>query len=110
MAAEFLIAYDITCPRRLVRLHRYLCKVAVPIEYSVFFATGEFSWVMAILTEAAALIDKRSDDLRCYPLPSRGMKTRLGRATLPSGVFYSDLPAAWMGSTDLYLAASLQAA
>jgi CRISPR-associated protein Cas2 len=98
MAGDFLIAYDITCPRRLARMHRYLTKVAVPIEYSVFFATGELSSIMLILTEAASLIDKRSDDLRCYPLPSRGLKTRLGRATLPSGVFYSDLPAAWMGA------------
>ena len=98
MVGEFLIAYDITCPRRLARMHRYLTRVAVPIEYSVFFATGELSSIMLILTEAASLIDKRSDDLRCYPLPSRGLKTRLGRATLPSGVFYSDLPAAWMGA------------
>ena len=98
MAGEFLIAYDITCPRRLARMHRYLTKVAVPIEYSVFFATGELASIMLILTEAASLIDKRSDDLRCYSLPSRGLKTRLGRATLPSGVFYSDLPAAWMGA------------
>ena len=98
MVGEFLIAYDISCPRRLARMHRYLTRVAVPIEYSVFFATGELSSIMLILTEAASLIDKRSDDLRCYPLPSRGLKTRLGRATLPSGVFYSDLPAAWMGA------------
>jgi CRISPR-associated protein Cas2 len=97
MASEFLIAYDITCPRRLAKMHRYLTKVAVPIEYSVFFVTGELNSVIAILNEASKLIDKRSDDLRCYPLPSRGLKTRLGRATLPPGVFYSDLPAAWMG-------------
>jgi CRISPR-associated protein Cas2 len=98
MASDFLIAYDITCPRRLARMHRYLTKVAVPIEYSVFFVTGEIGWIMDILAEAANMIDKRSDDLRCYPLPGRGLKTRLGRATLPQGVFYSDLPAAWMGA------------
>ena len=99
MKGDFLIAYDITSPRRLAKVDRYLTKVAVPIEYSVFFATGDLRWIMGILTEIAGLIDKRSDDLRCYPLPSRGLKTRLGRATLPQGVIYSDLPAAWMGGT-----------
>jgi len=98
MAGEFLIAYDITCPRRLARMHRFLTKVAVPIEYSVFFYCGELASAIAILNDASKLIDKRSDDLRCYPLPGRGLKTRLGRATLPPGVFYSDLPAAWMGA------------
>lgn len=97
MPGEFLIAYDITCPRRLARLHRYLATVAVPIEYSVFFATGTVNWLVGVLTEAATLIDKGSDDLRCYPLPSRGLKTRLGRATLPEGIVYSELPAAWLG-------------
>jgi CRISPR-associated protein Cas2 len=98
MPSDFLIAYDITCPRRLCRMHRYLAKVAVPIEYSVFFATGEVDWLVGVLKEAASLIDKGSDDLRCYPLPGRGLRTRLGRATLPAGVFHSDLPVAWMGS------------
>lgn len=96
MPGNFLIAYDITCPRRLARMHRLLAKVAVPIEYSIFFAAGEMSWVIGVLSEAASLIDPRNDDLRCYPLPNRGLKTRLGRATLPQGVFFSDLPAAWM--------------
>lgn len=98
MSGEFLIAYDITCPRRLGQVHRYLATVAVPIEYSVFFATGSVDWLVGVLVEVAGMIDKRSDDLRCYALPARGLKTRLGRATLPAGVFYSDLPAAWLGS------------
>lgn len=97
MAGDYLIAYDITSPRRLGRVHRYLSQVAVPIEYSVFFVTGELPWLLGVLRETSALIDGRSDDLRCYPLPSRGLKQRLGKATLPEGVYWSDLPAAWMG-------------
>ncbi len=97
MAGDYLIAYDITSPRRLGRMHRYLSEVAVPIEYSVFLATGELPWLLGVLTEAASLIDRSSDDLRCYPLPKRGLKQRLGRATLPDGVYWSDLPAAWLG-------------
>ncbi|GEM_PF-730021 len=97
MRADFLIAYDITSPRRLGRMHRCLSRVAVPIEYSVFYFTGEVGQLVDVLRQAAALIDQGTDDLRCYPLPRRGLKTRLGRATLPEGVFYSDLPAAWLG-------------
>ncbi len=97
MGGDFLIAYDIISPRRLGRMHRFLSEVAVPIEYSVFFATGEVEWVLKVLAEAATLIDKRRDDLRCYPLPRRGLKQRLGKATLPEGVYWSDLPAAWLG-------------
>lgn len=97
MSGAYLIAYDITCPRRLGRLHRYLATVAVPIEYSVFFATGSLAWLVGVLAEAATLIDPREDDLRCYPLPGRGLKTRLGRATLPEGIVYSELPATWLG-------------
>lgn len=97
MAGDYLIAYDITSPRRLGRVHRYLSQVAVPIEYSVFFATGELPWLLGVLRETCALIDARSDDLRCYPLPGRGLKQRLGKATLPEGVYWSSLPAAWMG-------------
>jgi CRISPR-associated protein Cas2 len=96
MAGDYLIAYDITSPRRLGRMHRYLSEVAVPIEYSVFLARGELPWLLGVLAEAATLIDRRSDDLRCYPLPKRGLKQRLGKATLPDGVYWSDLPAAFV--------------
>jgi len=94
--ADFLIAYDITDPRRLQRLHRYLLQEAIPIEYSVFFVTQDIRRVQAILTHAVGLIDPRSDDLRCYPLPNRGLRKRLGKATLPAGVYYSALPEHWM--------------
>jgi len=94
--ADYLISYDITDPRRLGRMYRHLCKVAVPVEYSVFFATCDTRQIVAILADLAGLIDKTSDDLRCYPLPQRGLKIRLGRATLPAGIHHTDLPDSWM--------------
>lgn len=94
--ADYLVAYDITDPRRLARVYRALCKVAVPIEYSVFYLTCDPRQVVRTLADLACLIDKRSDDLRCYPLPSRGLKIRLGRAHFPSGIHYTDLPETWM--------------
>lgn len=95
MSGGFLIAYDITDSRRLARMHRFLSGVAVPIEYSVFFHAGDVRAVLAVLTEAALRIDPGHDDLRCYPLPQRGTRVRLGRASLPAGIHYSALPAEW---------------
>lgn len=95
MQHDFLIAYDITSPRRLGRMFRFLQQHAVPIEYSVFMAHEDTRRMRALLDEAAALIDPAEDDLRCYPLPARGLRARLGRTTLPVGIVYSDLPAAW---------------
>lgn len=103
MCADFLIAYDITDPRRLQRMHRYLSRVAVPIEYSVFFASEDPRRMLGILREAANRIDPRSDDLRCYPLPSRGLRARLGKATVPAGIYYSALPAEWMEYSEILL-------
>lgn len=93
--ADYLVAYDITDPKRLARVHRALCKSAIPIEYSVFYLTCDPRQVVRILADLASLIDARSDDLRCYPLPVRGLKVRLGRAHFPEGIHYTDLPEAW---------------
>lgn len=93
--AEYIVAYDITAPRRLNRVYRALCKIAVPIEYSVFLLTSDPRQVVRILADLEELIDKRSDDLRCYPLPVRGLRIRLGRAHFPDGIHYTGLPESW---------------
>lgn len=98
MQHDFVIAYDITSPRRLGRMHRYLQSVAMPVEYSVFLAHMDVRAILGVLAEAGELIDPASDDLRCYPLPRSGQRVRLGRAALPQGIMYSDLPATWRGA------------
>lgn len=82
-------------------MFRFLKEHAEPIEYSVFLAHEDMRRMQAILDEAVTLIDPSEDDLRCYPLPSRGLRARLGRAALPEGIVYSDLPAAWLGLPEL---------
>ena len=37
---EYIICYDITCPRRLGRIHRVLKRLANPLQYSVFLFIG----------------------------------------------------------------------
>lgn len=93
---DYLLCYDITCPRRLGRVHRTLSRYAMPIEYSVFLLIGTEQMLEHCLQESLALIDRRFDDLRCYPLPARGLRSRFGRATLPEGIQWSGLPAHWL--------------
>lgn len=92
--SEYLICYDIAHPKRLSRIFRYLKKRAMPLQYSVFLFSGDERRLERILDALAAMIDERSDDLRCYPLPARGVRWRLGRAVLPEGIQWSGLPPA----------------
>ena len=89
----FVIGYDIANPRRLQRVHRIMCKYAAPLEYSVFFFVGSASDKDRCLVEVASLIKPGEDDVRCYPLPSRGFQRRIGRAGLPEGLQWTGLPA-----------------
>jgi CRISPR-associated protein Cas2 len=93
--AATLICYDIADPKRLGRVFRYLKKRAMPLQYSVFLFSGDDRQLERCLAGAAALIDEKHDDLRAYPLPARGFKARLGKAALPEGIQWSELPAAW---------------
>lgn len=90
-----IIAYDITCPRRLQKVYRKLCGHAIRLQYSVFYFTGTQAQYQACLNEVVPCIDPSCDDLRAYPLPTNGYQWRLGKATLPQGVCYTGLPTAW---------------
>lgn len=89
---HWVIGYDITDSRRLQRVHRAVLRHAIPLELSVFLLTGHERDKQRCLEEISKLIDPKSDDLRCYPLPARGLQERIGKATLPSGIHWSGLP------------------
>lgn len=92
---DYVICYDISNPKRLGRLFRYLKKFAVPLQYSVFLFTGDDRQLERCLGRAVRFIDASEDDLRAYPLPVRGFKARLGKPALPEGIQWSGLPTAW---------------
>lgn len=92
---EYVICYDITCPRRLGRIHRYLKSRACAVQYSVFLFTGTEAQLEQCLAQLQRLMDPRSDDIRAYPLPERGLRLCLGQATLPEGIHWSGLSPAW---------------
>jgi len=92
MTQNWLIGYDITDPKRLNRVHRAMVNRATPIEYSIFLFIGSEKGLAECLAAVNALIDPKTDDVRCYPLPSRGLQERIGRATLPEGIQWTGLP------------------
>ena len=95
MSCEYLICYDISCPRRLSRIHRCLRRHAIALQYSVFLFEGTAERLERCLDELRALMDEREDDIRAYPLPRRGLRLRIGPATLPGGIHWSGLPETW---------------
>ncbi len=83
----YMICYDITCPKRLGRLHRHLKKHAVPLQYSVFEAELTPSALNRLLREMEAIINARDDDVRVYPIQRNTPMATLGPAYLPDGLF-----------------------
>lgn len=83
----WLITYDITNPKRLVRLHRFLVKQATPIQYSVFHFEGSAAQMGRLMAEIQTRIDPATDDVRGYQLPEQLSIDTLGRGGLPANTF-----------------------
>ncbi len=79
---DWIVAYDIRDPKRLVRVHRYMIKHAEPLQRSVFMARMSTLDLLLLREGLAELIDPRQDDIRMYPLPAHLEIVRLGRQDL----------------------------
>lgn len=81
----WLICYDIRDPRRLQRLHRFMGHNAAPVQYSVFigrYSAADLRWLCIGIER---IIDRRVDDVRCYPLPAEPCLTQIGKSRSPDG-------------------------
>lgn len=83
---NWLIAYDIADPRRLGRVYRFLCRHAVPVQYSVFTTRCSPMKLGIIRVGLAELVDADEDDVRMYPVPEPAHLTVYGRKALPEGL------------------------
>jgi len=68
----YLVAYDVSDPRRLQRVHRRLRREGVALQRSVFLLQRSRQGIAELLDELAALMHRREDDLRAYPIPGPG--------------------------------------
>lgn len=83
---HWLLCYDICHPRRLARIHRYLCKCAWPLQYSMFGLERSEAGIRRILDDLALLIDPEVDDIRCYHIPDHSPVWTYGVQALPEGI------------------------
>lgn len=86
--SDYIICYDIANPRRLGRVHRALKRLATPLQYSVFLFTGSEQQLQRCLDQLESIIDSRADDLRAYPLPTRGLRYSQGTGAIPEGILW----------------------
>lgn len=93
----WLIAYDISEPRRLGRVHRYIKTVATPAQYSLYVAEDTANGIRAVRDQLAELIDRRHDDVRIYQLPLRTKVIHYGRRSLPDGLLLAQADPARAG-------------
>lgn len=89
----WLVAYDIASPRRLARLHRWLVRRALPVQYSVFVFTGDATELAELIAGMAQRIHPRQDDVRLYPLERGRPLHVLGQPLLAEGMLGEVLPA-----------------
>lgn len=82
----YVISYDITDPKRLGRIHRYLKRRGLAVQYSVFVVHTHSVGLQRILDGIGQLLDEHTDDIRAYPLPARLDYVHLGRPLLPEGI------------------------
>lgn len=86
---NWLVAYDIANPRRLARVHRYLKRHAIPVQYSVFVLHADQIMLEGVLDAIAKRIAPNEDDVRAYHLPRRCEVVFLGKQCLPDGVVFA---------------------
>ncbi len=65
----WIVAYDVTCPKRWRRVHGRLGEVGFRLQYSLFWLPLGSGAGHALADQMAGLIDRRDDDMRFYPFP-----------------------------------------
>jgi len=64
--ADYLICYDIADERRLAKLARYLEKLAIRVQYSIFFYQADSEGLAMTVEKIREIIDAEVDDVRIY--------------------------------------------
>ena len=65
----FLIAYDVSDPKRLRRVARALERRAVRVQYSVFLFHGEQAALAELVQDLRRLIRPDEDVVQAWPVP-----------------------------------------
>lgn len=85
------------------RVLRWVRQRGMRVQYSVYLLEADPKALARTLGELVRLIDPLRDDVRVYPVPSRGRAQTLGRPMLGPGLSLlgTQLPAAfWRHATE----------
>lgn len=99
-----IISYDIADPKRLKRIHRFLKKVALPLQYSVFLIEADAKRIEQLKAQLATMIHPRADDIRIYPLPNQPDWCALGKPLWDEGMLLTGfkLPSGLQTQADIF--------
>jgi len=87
MKAPYLICYDITEPKRLAKVFKYMKGKGIHLQYSVFHCLLTWHELMIMKHELRKRIEETEDDVRIYPLPSSCKVIIMGLGSkVPKGV------------------------
>ncbi|QTR48562.1 CRISPR-associated endonuclease Cas2 [Candidatus Thiothrix anitrata] len=86
-----IVAYDIADHKRLGRVHRYLKKIALPLQYSVFLIELDDARREKLLAQLSQRIHPKQDDIRIYPLPDNPEWVALGKALWGDGILLTGI-------------------
>lgn len=84
--ANFLICYDIANTTRLGKVHRYIVKHTLFIQFSVYYLKGDKKALDNLLDDLNLLIDDRYDDVRAYSVKPFETAIQIGAGWLPEGI------------------------
>ena len=82
----WLIAYDISSPRRWRRVYRLVREHGWRLQYSLFWADIDGRGAERLAAALTPLIDLREDDVRLYFLPDGAFVRMDGPRPWPRGV------------------------
>ena len=88
---KWLIAYDISCPKRLQKIYRILCNHALPLQNSVFLLKGNETDYQACYQDLIQQIHSKEDNLRIYVLSEHTPILHFGKRPLPEGIVWSGM-------------------
>jgi CRISPR-associated protein Cas2 len=85
-AKTWLLAYDISCPKRLRRVHREVRRHGLTALYSAFVVPASDAKLGDLMEVLESLIHAEEDDVRAYHLPLHCKVWRFGRGEYLDGV------------------------
>ena len=87
--ANYLLCYDISDPRRLQRVHRYVVKHALFVQLSVYYFQGNRQALNRLLSGLSCIIEEKEDDVRVYRVRNLLESLQIGRSWLPEGIGFA---------------------